>query len=222
MRLIRVLLLPAVLLIPSIVFAQGAFVSRGASGVLLGGEIIPEKGRDSYSAQVGYSFGGTFDVGLAHRWLEIDADTLGFQLSGRAFEPRLALHLAKQGTTYPFSVSAFGSYAFSNLDAAPDARQSEVDGRTLRVGGFIHSIVQLAEFVGFRPFGGILYAHRRHEYSFADTDEQLAIKRGDTEYHFGAQLVFMPTVRSVLFVGPEITYARGNRTIGYSAGLVFN
>ena len=218
MRLFRVLFLPAILLVPSLVLAQGAFVSRGASGVLLGGEMVPDNGRNSYAAEAGYSFGGTFDVGLAHRWLEIDADTLGFQLSGRAYEPRLAFHLAKQGTTYPFSLSALGSYAFSKLDAA----QADVDGRTLRVGGIIHSIVQLAEFVGFRPWGGILYAHRRHEYAFTETDERLEIKRGDTEYHLGAQIVFMPTVRSVFFIGPQVTFARGDRTVGYSAGLVFN
>lgn len=194
---------------------------RGASGVLVGGGMIQDSGRSSYSAEAGYSFRGSYDVGLAHRWLEIAADTLGFQLSGRAFEPRFTFHVVKQGATYPFSVSAFGSYAFGKLDAS-NAPTSDVEETAYRIGGFLHSIIQLVEFIGFRPWGGVSYSHRRHKYSFADTEERFETQRGDTEYQIGAQFVFVPMVRSVLFVGPQVTFARGSRTVGYSAGLVFN
>lgn len=185
--------------------------------------MAPVDSWNSYAAEVGFSFNGTVDIGGVYSWLEAGADSAGAELVGRGLEPRITLHLAKQGTKYPASLSAHAGRSFNSLDTTPgSAYAAEVKGRAWRLGGQLHSIVQLADFIGIRPWGAISYLHRVREYTFADGSEPFEMRRDDTEYLLGVHLIFMPTVRSVLFVGPQVRYLGRERSVGASAGLVFN
>ena len=223
MRFLSLFLLLGIIILPPDVRAQGAFVDRGANGILIGGNMTPVDSWNSYAAEVGFSFNGTLDIGGAYSWLEMGADSAGAELIGRGLEPRLTLHLAKQGSKYPFSLSAHASRGFNSLDTTPGSDYTaEVKGRLWRVGGHVHTIIQLTDFAGIRPWGAISYLHRVREYTFDDGSAPYEMRRDDTEYLLGAQLIFMPTVRSVLFVGPQVRYLGGERSVGASAGLVFN
>lgn len=220
MRFVSTIVLFLAIAVASDVRAQGEFVARGAYGVLVGGELIPQNDRTSYAATAGFSFKGTLDARLGYGWLETGADTLGGTLSGRSIRPGLNVHIIKQGNTYPFSLSAVGSYQWSNWDAEMIGAE-DADGSEYSVGGVLHTIVQVAEFAGLRPWFGIIYQNQDREYTFAD-QARITIERDDTKYLGGLQVVLMPTVRTVLFVGPTVTFLRGEQDVGVSGGLVFN
>lgn len=208
-------------IIPSTAHAQGEFVARGAPGFLLGGDMTAVDGQASYAAEIGYSFKGTIDVGFAYNWIETEADTLGWTANGRSLQPSLSLHVIKQGTQFPLSLSATGSYAFQNLE--PDAGSGvEIDGRSWSIGGVLHTVFAIADFVGLRPYTGIDYVNRTRDYTFAADESTLTIDSDDARYTFGLQMIVMPTARSVLYAGPKLSLMGGDRFVGVTAGVVFN
>ena len=203
--------------------AQGEFVTRGAPGFLLGGDMAAVDGQSTYAAKIGYSFKGTVDVGMAYNWIESEADTLGWNINGRSLEPSLALHIIKQGTSFPLSLSALGSFAFQGLDPDADSGQdAEIDGRAWSIGGTLHSVFAIADFVGLRPYTSIVYINRTHDYTFSGDESTLTIESDDTRFTFGLQMIVMPTARSVMFAGPKLSYMGGDRFFGVTAGVVFN
>lgn len=222
-RVLIVWVLLPLALAPIYANAQGAFVARGAHGFMIGGDGASTDESSVYTVEAGYSFKGTIDVGLAHRWIGAPADTLGWNLTGRGLEPRLSLHVVKQGARFPLSLSATGGYAFQNLepDRSDDPAAVDVDGRHWSVGGILHTVFALADFVGLRPWAGITYVNRTRDYTFGD-DPSLTIESDDTRYVLGVQGIVMPTARSVLFIGPELRFVGGDRTVGFTGGLVFN
>lgn len=201
-------------------YAQGEFVARGAYGLMLGGEMAPDDDRTSYSATAGFSIKGTLDLRLGYEWLDSTADTLGGHITGRGLQPGLNLHIIKQGNRYPFSLSAIGRYQRSEWDAEMIGA-TEVTGSMYEVGGMLHTIIQIAEFAGLRPWFGITYQNRDREYAFPD-QEVINVDGDDTRYMVGIQVIVMPTARSVVFVGPALTIMAGERNVGVTGGLVFN
>lgn len=199
--------------------AQGEFVARGAYGLMMGGEMAPDGDRTSYSATAGFSIKGTLDLHLGYAWLDATADTLGGHLTGRGLRPGVNLHIIKQGNRYPFSLSALGTYQRSDWDAEMIGAQ-DVTGSMFEVGGMLHTIIQVAEFAGLRPWFGILYQNRDREYIFAD--QPINFEGDDTRYVGGVQIIVMPTARSVVFAGPTVSMMAGERNVGVTGGLVFN
>lgn len=200
--------------------AQGEFVARGAYGLSVGGEMMPDGDRTSYLATAGFSIKGTLDVRLGYGWLDTDADTLGGQIKGRALRPGAQLHIIKQGNRYPFSLSAVGSYQRSTWDAEMIGAEN-VSGSMYEIGGVLHTIFQIAEFAGMRPWFSVVYQNRDREYAFPDMSP-MNVERDDTKYIGGLQVIVMPTARSVFFAGPSVIWIGGERTIGVIGGLVIN
>lgn len=201
-------------------YGQGEFVARGANGLMLGGEVTPEGDRTSYTATAGFSVKGRLDLRLGYAWMDSMADTLAGHITGRGLRPGLNLHLIKQGNRYPFSLSAIGRYQRSEWDAETIGAE-EVTGTMFEVGGMLHTIFQVAEFAGLRPWFGIVHQNRDREYIIPD-EPVVNVEGDDTRYMTGIQVVVMPTDRSVFFVGPAISMMAGERTVGVSGGLVVN
>lgn len=208
------------LLLSNTCLAQGAFLERGAYGVLIGGSQTSASEGDVYVGRLGLSFAGTVDGAVEYGRMQRGTDSLGYSLTGRSVAPVVSLHLIKQGTRYPFSLSSTGSYRFGSLESRDDAGEAfDVSDRVWRIGGLIHTIQELRSYMGLRLWGGFAYVTRSREYELGA--ETLEVSRKHNQYSLGAELIFMPFMRSVLFVGPELVFEDRKQRLGVTAGLVF-
>lgn len=206
--------------ISSLTFAQSQYLERGQSGFGLNGGFSSNENLSGFSAQVGYSISGVFDVGISGSRFGFEQQLLGEELNATVISPFVSYLVIKQDESRPLSVSLNGAYQreiYTN-DVLSN-NNIDMTGNNFTFGVSLFSDFQASEAITIQPEIGASYITGETE----ATDSSgiiLSSSVSTAVYNFGLSLIFESSSNNDFVVSPALSIQDEITTFGLSLSYI--
>lgn len=197
------------------------WLKKGVSGAGIGGLVQTSDEQTAYGLNGGYSFYGTFELGLTVAFLDI-ADQSGVpdDLVGAAVAPRVEWHPVKQSATFPVSVglgAGVTGYAYSSDEF--EQNDEDLSAYSVSADVSVYRFFKLSSNVGITPAAGLGYAYT----SATFTQGTLENTETDDAVNFalGGYIAFLDQGGRIWGITPSVTIGSESTIVGLQAGVVW-
>jgi len=200
--------------ISSLTFGQSQYLDKGQNGFGLNGGFSSNENLSGFSAQVGYSFSGVFDVGISGSRFGFEQQLLGEQLNATVISPFVSYIVIKQDESRPLSVSLNGAYQreiYTNNVLSDNNIDMTGNNFTLWVSLF--SDFEASDAITIQP--GIGAGYITGETKATDSSGTILSSSLSTAiYNFGLSLIFETSPSNSFVVTPALSMQKEITTVG--------
>ena len=145
----RVITILTLLLFQNI-YAQGEYIERGNNAYAAGASVAIHQKVYGLSLAASVSTMGTFDIGLSYAFLLSKENVYGIDQISTAIAPFVTLHIIKQSSSFPISISAVGHYQLQKFNSTHNQQSISLSYWTY--GGSIFHFFEVSEQYSIQPF----------------------------------------------------------------------
>ena len=194
--------------------AQSAYLSKGQGGFGIGGGFANNDEVSGFSAAIGFSASGVFDLGLSISRLGIEQ----MIFDATVVTPYTSVFLVKQDETMPASINLSAAYS-RTFYSTEELKPSDIDLKesAFSIGVSLQSLIDFTDNFGIQPFMRFSYGKGKVTVVTPPSEDVY----DGTIFSLGLSTIFRNTEKSIVVLEPQFAFSNKIRTFGLSLNYIF-
>jgi hypothetical protein len=200
--------------------AQSLFLEKDQNGFGINGGFSTNDDLSGFIGGVGYSFSGTFDIGIYLGRFGFDQQFLGEDLNATTISPIVSYFIVKQDEQTPISFALNGSFQ-REIYSNRVLKDNNIDliGNSFTIGASLYSLFVASEGMKIQPSIGFNYITSKLK--FKDSTGSDSESFNTTVFALGLSLIFQTSPTNTFVVTPALGFGDDITTFGVSLSFIF-